>query len=53
MDIINVRHAERVFSSTEELAQYRRAKWIEENEIQIVTMERLFGNTDLSELVAF
>jgi hypothetical protein len=50
---VNVRHAERTFSSTEELAQYRRAKWIEENEIQIVTMERLFGNTDLSELVAF
>lgn len=48
-----VRHVERTFSSTEELAQYRRAKWIEENEIQMVPMKRLFGNTDFSELVAF
>jgi hypothetical protein len=50
---VNVRHAERAFNSTEELAQYRRAKWIEENTVEIVTMKRLFGNTDFSELVAF
>lgn len=47
-----VRHAERAFYSTEQLAEYRKAKWIEENTLQIVPIERLFGNTDFSELIA-
>ena len=50
---VNVRHAERAFSSTEELAQYRRAKWIEEYTVQIAPIERLFSDTDFSELMAF
>jgi hypothetical protein len=50
---VNVRHAERAFGSTEQLAQYRKQKWNEDFTLQIVPIERLFGKTDFSELVAF
>jgi hypothetical protein len=48
---VNVRHAERVFGSTEELAQYRKQKWDEAH--VIVPMESLVSNINFSELVAF
>ena len=48
---INVRHAERVFSSTEELAQYRKAKW-EERELVIAEHKRILSKLDFSELIS-
>jgi len=48
---VNVRHVDRVFGSTEELAQYRKQKWEEEH--IIVPMESLVSNINFSELVAF
>jgi hypothetical protein len=48
---VNVRHAERAFSSTEELAQYRRAKW-EEKELVIAEYKRILSKLDFSELVS-
>jgi len=49
---VNVRHAERAFSSTEQLAQYRKQKWEEEYELQIVPIEKVLGNTNFDELIA-
>jgi len=49
---VNVRHAERAFNSTEELAQYRKQKWDEEHTLQIAPIERALGNTDFNKLIA-
>ena len=50
---VNVRHVDAVFGSTEELAKYRKQKWEEEYTLLIVPIDKLFGKTDFSELVAF
>lgn len=47
-----VRHVDKVFSSTEQLAQYRKQKWEEEYELQIVPIEKVLGNTNFDELIA-
>ncbi len=47
-----VRHVDKVFSSTEQLAQYRKQKWEEEYELQIVPIERALGNINFNELIA-
>jgi hypothetical protein len=47
-----VRHVDKVFNSTEELAQYRKAKWDEEHTLQIAPIERALGNTDFNKLIA-
>jgi len=49
---VNVRHVERVFYSTEQLAQYRKQKWEEEHELQIAPIEKVLGNTNFDELIA-
>ena len=47
-----VRHVDKVFASTEELAEYRRVKWIRDNTLEIALIEIVLGETDFSELVA-
>ena len=49
---VNVRHAERAFNSTEELAQYRKQKWNEEHTLQIAPIERALDITDFNKLIA-
>lgn len=44
-----VRHVERAFSSTEELAQYRRDKWT----VVTIDLNKMESNINFNELVAF